>query len=502
MPDPTPPQASPPSQAGSSAKPITPEQLNQELAGSSRPSLDPQPPAPEVPKTVFKEPREDTLRIGDDKGRLMERSLDGFGEKAREMMKKKQEAPATEKESDPEKVIEVKAKAPPKSDDKKAAPAVEKKEETPKKTEEEDVPEDQRKVLAHDKPETAKRIKHFLREIAKKDEAVAEARRELEEARKKPATAVNAEEYAELKKKFEEATQTAQILRRRVEIENDPDFKAKYVEPISRAEKSIADTLGKFVNQATMKAIADAGGFGPFSRSTQQFTVTEVDPGTGENVQVTRSAAELARSWMQAIPLDDAEFIKTAMGQQRLLSEEARVAKEKEAANFKEHYEKQEAAQRAAVEGRQAAERKAAEEYSNWLAETTSKTDWLKDVEIPANATPEQRQQIEETNEFNKQLRDGLGKHPSTPLEYGQMKLEAAEAHHLRRTVGALESEVAALKEQLSKAKGAMKTTGKGGSLLTSAGKSTKEPEPSDPTDFRSGLRARATALQSGTTED
>jgi predicted RNase H-like nuclease (RuvC/YqgF family) len=87
---------------------------------------------------------------------------------------------------------------------------------------------------------------------------------------------------------------------------------------------------------------------------------------------------------------------------------------------------------------------------------------------MPDNATEEQKAEIARHNEFNAQLRSRLKKDPTNAKEYGELKLEAAESHHLRRTLGEYESKIAALEAQLAKSKNALRTTPKGGSLLKS----------------------------------
>ena len=204
---------------------------------------------------------------------------------------------------------------------------------------------------------------------------------------------------------------------------------------------------------------------------------------------VAKTAAQLAHEWLNGMNLADAEAIKSSLGKQQLLQSEKAAAKQALAAEATQYYEKQTAAQKEAQQAALASQQAAAKAYEDWVKDAATKTDFMKDREVPAGATPEQKKEIEEYNKFNAELRASLKKHPTTALEYGQLKLEAAEAHHMRRVAAEKDAEIESLKAQLARVRGATRTTSKGGSILTGGGKPPEKEEGGDPTDLKAGLR-------------
>jgi hypothetical protein len=212
--------------------------------------------------------------------------------------------------------------------------------------------------------------------------------------------------------------------------------------------------------------------------------------------QVQRSAAELAKSWLGSLPLADAELIRASLGKQLTLQEEEKAAIESAKNDAKAYFEKQTATQRQQSEAAAQAQQKTLKEYQDWLKETEEKTDWLKDRPVADDATEEQKAEAKRHNEFNEQLRARLRKDPTNAREYGELKLEAAESHHLRRTLGERDARIAELEAQLAKSKNALRTTPKGGSLLK-GGEPPKDAggiNPKDPTNFKDALRRRMLA--------
>lgn len=399
----------------------------------------------------------------------------GYKDALRKSVMKKEEEPAPE------------AKVAPKSDAKVPPSEVVK---------DEDIPEDQRRVLPHDKPDTAKRMKFFIKQADDAKKAAEQARQELDVAKKAPPTQANTEEVERLRAEYQKTQDDLLRYRRLHDIQNDTEFAAKYREPVKQVEATIESTL-KAANfgESTLKAIRDAGGFAKFSRSSQMFTVQEPDPeNEGKTRPVLRSAADISRNWLNVLPVADSEAIKAGIGKQQLLQTEEQAAIQRAQDEAKTYFENQSKGQREAAQQADVSARKIAQEFDDWVKKTESETDWMKDREAPSSATAEQKKEVEEYNQFNAQLRASLKKHPATPAEYGQMKLGAAEAHHLRRMNGQKDARIAQLEDEIKKARGAMRTTPKGGSLMAKPAGEPKKPENSNPTDYRAGLRARLQA--------
>jgi hypothetical protein len=490
------PTESAPSSATGGAKPISDSQLHKELSSSGTMQGERVPPSSESPAKQRQTTQEPGVNVtlGDDKGnRDVEPTLPNFRKAAEKMIKEKSEGGDTGepvKEKEKTKVEPEKKKAVSADD---APPAA--------KTTPDEVPEDQRRVLPHDKPDTAKRIKAILAERdAARQESQAKAK-EVEEARKAGASS---EELTKLREEHQKLSDEALRLRRRYDIDNDPEFKAKYREPVQQAEKTIEDTLKKYgFGEGTMAAIKAEGGFGAFSSSNKTFTVQESDPeNEGKTRPVTRTAAELARAWLQGLPVQDSEAIRASIGKQSLLRSEESSAISKAQEEAKGYFENQTKAQRDAQEKAQTAQQNTMKEYATWLEKTEKETDFLKDRDVPDNATSEQKKAIEEYNAFSGQLRANLRKDPTSAVEYGQLKLRAAEAEHLRRTMGDKDAEIERLREEVKRSKGAMRTTPKSGSLLKGDGEKPKgQNEMKDPTDLREGLRAGLAKFTGGDDE-
>lgn len=480
------PSAPPPSSTRPTATPITADQLGAELRKSMAPKLGDQPeprreetknrveqvtqpkevkpkensiPTEEQPRHEWKNSPQDEL-----KKRMRERVLD----KPKEVVQDEKTEPVEKKE-----VVSVDDAHPP-------AKPVDTNEEPP---------EDERKVLPHDKPATAKRINYFLRENAKLS-------KELEEARKTATaapTASNVEEFTKLKEEHAKATDELLRYRRRYDLDNDAEMKAKYDEPVTHSETAIEETLKKYkLGDETLKAIKDAGGFAAFSRSRQTFPVVKEVDGEKQAVQVT--ASELARGWLNHFDVADAELIRQSVGKQQLLGEEKKQAVNKAVEESKQYFEARQKEQGASQEAAKAHNDKLTARVKELVAAAYEETDWLKDKPIPANASDTQKKEITEYNTFTKQLRDGLLKAPTSPEEYIEVTKDAAYSHHLRRENGSLADQLKAAQAELARVKGATRTTPKAGSLLKAPDETVPEKKAisdNPMADLKANMRAR-----------
>lgn len=498
-----PPQPAPPSATGG-AKPISEAELSRELnlppMQIRQPEGEP-PPVPGKTQQTFREENPVNVTMGDDKGnRQTEATLPGFRDAAAKMLEKKAKGETTEPEP---KKKEAKPKAEPAAEQKPKEEAKPKEDTKPTQDTpslEDEVPEEHRKVLPHDAPQTAKRIKYFLSEKAKAESAIADYKKQLEELKAKAPTPANTEEIEKLRGDFQKTQEELTRYRRRYDLENDAEFKAKYHEPINAVENTIETTLKKYgFTDETLKVIKDEGGFGAFSRSNRTFPVEVTDPDDpSQKKTVYQTAAQLSRSWINGMNVADSEEIKASLGKQQLLRSEEQAARTKAMDEANQYFEQTTKAQQEAAAKQQEFQKKSADEYANWLKDAETKHDWLRDVEVPADATPEQKADLEARNEFAKTLREGLSKHPTNSAEYAQLKFSAAEAEYLRRQEKAKDDQIAALQEQLKKAKASMRTTPKAGSILHGGGKPEAKEELADPTDFRTALRRGVQKLTNG----
>lgn len=463
----------PPGAAASAAKPISPAELSRELSAPKAPSALPpgqQPPvAPPVAEQKPSPARPDFKSALRDRVKGTESKPDPAKEN---VALKPVDAPPPEPQK---KVVSFEAAVKKKEAEAKAAKETVSADDAPPPAKPaatptpEEVPEDQRRVMPHDKPDTARRIKAILAERDAAKAAVDAAKKELEDAKKAGASS---EDIKALKEEHEKLKADALRLRRLHDLKSDTEFNEKYDAPVKQVDAAITDTLKRYnFGEATLKAIESEGGFAAFSRSQKQFSITEPDPeNPGETRKVLKTAAQLSREWLSGMDVADSEAIKASLGKQQLLQSEKAAAIEKAQAEAREYFEGQTKAQREQAEATKAAQEKTMKEYTAWRDKTLAETEFLRDREIPVDATPEQKASIEDYNKFTAQLRDRLAKDPTTATEYGQLKLEAAESHHLRRTLGERDAEIAALREQLKQKSAAMRTTPKAGSLLKGDG--------------------------------
>jgi hypothetical protein len=479
----------------SSAKPISEDQLQAELSKSASPTRSEPPPPEQARVTEPPRPEDTTKRIGGTPAPKFMENVD------KAILGKKDEAkkePEAEKKDDgatgkAAATVEKKADAPKKE-------AVSKDDALPSKLPDE-ITEEEKGVMPHDSTRVRARI-IYLNNEKKRIEAERDAvKKELEEAKKQPATAANTEEVAKLKEEHERLRTEATRLRRLHDISSDTEFNARFDGQVKAAETTISETFKKYgFGEATLKAIEAEGGFAAFSGSTKSFTVQEPDPeNEGQMKPVTRTAAELSRSWLNAMNPADSEGIKALLGKQQLLQVEKKQAVQKEMDESKVYFENQTKAQREAQEKAAAETKRLADEYENFVKKTETETDWLKDQPVPEGASPEVAEQIKARNDFYAELRAELRKQPTTAAEYGEIKLRAAMAKHLERSVAEKDAEIERLTAELKKKSAAQKTTGKGGSLLVKDKSKIEDDKPAPgSTDFKSALDRRMAKVISG----
>lgn len=329
----------------------------------------------------------------------------------------------------------------------------------------------------HLKARDKKRYTELLSSLKSERTARQEHEAKVKELEAK-ATAPTKADDAELKKLRDELQATADEnlkYKRKFGLESDPEIAKRYDEPVKQAEEGITKILeGYQLGKPTMELIAKEGGFAAFSKSSRLFAfVQEVDdpanPGKKIQQRIQKSAADLTREWLNAMAPGDAEEIRSKMSAQfgardaksRFITEESAKASE----YFKQ---KSEAESKQSTE-QQAAAKQIADEYNKWTDETSAKTDWMKEQEVPAGATPEQKASIEASNAFAKDVKGFLKKPPATREEYQAMVYDAAEARHLRRTASTKDARIKELEAQVGRLQAGSSTTPKKGSIMPGA---------------------------------
>lgn len=462
----------------SSARPITDEQLQAELSKTKSPPQEERQATPQEQK-----PDAEKQHVGTTPS-VMDALKKGMADKAA----KKKDEPEPQNLDEEDKVPAKKEEAQKKEDAPKKKEAVSADDAPPPaKGVEVTLSEEEKGVMPHDSARVRARIIYLNNEAKKAAAEAAQAKKELEEAKKAPPSAASAEEVAKLKAEHQKLQDEATRLRRRYDWENDGETKAKYREPVEQAEKTIEEAFKRNnFAEPTLKAIKDAGGFAAFSRSKATYPVVVTEDGEEKTVQYT--AAELARSWLARMPIADAQLINQSVGRQEDLKTQEIAARTKAEEDAKAYFENQTAAQRQAQEAAQATNKRLADEYEAWAKKTEGETDWLKDADVPADASEDDKKAIAERNAFSAELRAQLKDHPKTPQEYGALKFNAAKAKYLERTLADKDADIERLTSELKKKAAAGRTTPKGGSLLRGDPKPKEEKPKEGNTDVMGSL--------------
>lgn len=475
------------------AMPISPDQLQAAISKPAQPPVQKEAPKEvaaaikdEAPKEAQKQeaaPKQDAEQ------KKPSPNLASIGDEVERKMNEKKAATEAKAKEEAKPKTEAKIDAPAKTD---AAPAAE-----------EEISAEERGIMPHDSERVRKRINHFLKKDAAQQTEINKIKAELEAAKKLPQTAVNLEEVEKLKKDHADAQNELIRFRRLHEVKNDPEFRAKYHEPVAKIEETVEGIFKKYkLDEGTLKTVKDAGGFAAFSESSKAYPIVQADPDNpGQTVTVHKTGGQLLHGWLNsgAINPVDAETIKASLGKQALLKMEAQAAEQKAQEEAKGYFENQTAAQRKAQEEAQAVNKKHETEYTEWLGKTQAETDWLKDVTLPDNASEDDKKSIVEQNSLRKELRESLQKHPSTAFEYGQLKLDAAKSRYLERNMADKDAEIARLTEQLKSTKAASKTTAKSGSLLAGSRQApTEKAKTIDPSNPLAGFDEKMKALSTG----
>lgn len=339
----------------------------------------------------------------------------------------------------------------------------------------EEIPEEELQVLPHDKPKTAKRISALLQKIAKVTEEATTTKKERDErdaklkeletqlATVKTVDPKTEEEIAGMKKELN-------MHRRRYDLDKDPEVKQKFDSRIEKASAEIDAAMPEMLKknnagEGLIALIKEEGGWSKFSKSGRIVALAG-----GEKV----TASDLADQIVGALPFSDRkvvdaitmEQISVKRERERFLEAEIKAAdeffktKDQEAAKGTEDYQKM--------------VKDAEQTIKKWQDKVAVENAFLKEKEIPANASAEEKKSIAEENEHAKTMNAALKKNLNTKDLDGMLNivLEAVQFHQEKRQSKKLADEVSKLKaelkaksEELDRVKTSGKTTTKGGSL-------------------------------------
>lgn len=336
------------------------------------------------------------------------------------------------------------------------------------------VADDELAVLPHDKPKTAKRIQALLNKVKEWETTATTTKKEAEERAAKLADLekklgeVSSRDPAtdeKVKKQLDELA----MFRRRYELDQDPEIKTRFDARVEATETAIVATLKKRgFGDPLLNLIKEEGGWRAFSDSSRVLSIPDGEGGTR---QVT--ASELADLALKQLPLGERKEVEAAMMEQVQTKRDRERFFKEEQAKANDFFKKKDEDVR-----RQTAEQAKQFEEAKKTIETWQKTveasDWLKDRELPANATLEAKAEVDEWNKQNKQLKSILAKNLSanklddllpiiqeSVLYYNERRAGA----QLRRENERLKAELAAKEEAMTKFKTAGRSTQKSGSI-------------------------------------
>lgn len=382
---------------------------------------------------------------------------------------------------------------------------VKKPEEKAEDKDEDEIADDELQVLPNDKPKTAKRIQALLKRVEAVQQAEASTKKELQD-RDAKLKELN-EQLAKVKTvdpKTEEGIQKAKdelsMLRRRYDLDNDPEIKTKFDGRNESAEKSIIDTLTKFgAGDAILKIIKEEGGWTKFAESGRSYTLKA--PIIKDGVEVTTvTGAEFADVIVAQLPLTARRSVDAAMVDQAQTKREKERFFQDEQGKANQFFQEREQNAKKQTDDYQNRVKDAAKTIENWEKEITTKNKWLQEQELPDNATPEQKKTIGEDNK-HAQLLKGLIKQALSINKVEdslEVVLDSVRYHQERRDKGkaldrvkTLEAELVVKQKEIDKFKRGG-TTVRGGSLNGGGGAAAPGREDAKPKSLEDALDAIA----------
>lgn len=335
---------------------------------------------------------------------------------------------------------------------------------------EEVIPEEELQVLATDKPKTAKRIQALLKKVETVNSTYAATKKERDELDAK---------RAELEKKLSEVKSVdpktdeavkAQLdelamFRRRYDLDKDPEVKTKYDDRIVSAEKPIVDILTRHgAGEALLNVIKEEGGWLKFSQSTRPVTLKDGPA----------PAAEVADLILQTLPFGDRRTLESLATEQITTKREKDRYYEEQQKTASEYFKnKEDQAAKGSVEYQKQVE-EARKMIEAWNKDVHEKHDWLKEKEVPATASAEQKAALEDDNKYTRQLKGLLKKAVETKDISGMLEvvLDSVQYYQERRAhsktqaaLAAEKKEVKRLQDELDKFKNAGKSVSRAGSI-------------------------------------
>lgn len=406
-------------------------------------------------------------------------------EKTAAVEDKGNEAPPESKE--PEVVVEKKTAAPAN----KSAETV---------SAEDDVTDDELKVLPHDKPKTARRIDKLLKKISDAEQAITTTRAEAKEKADRLAKleedlakASNIDPMAN--EKVKQHLDELAMYRRRYNLESDPAIKQRFDDRVSNAENAIHKSLiSKGLPETLLAEVKNEGGWLKFADSERVIKLQN-----GKEM----TAAELAEAIKAQLPVSERRAIEALELEQIQTRRDKDVYFQEETSKAKEYFSEQENMTKKQQEEYGKRLTDANKVVAEWKQKFKAENAWLKEKEIAAGVTPEQKAELEDHNKHAKQLNSLIDKHLAAKdldsmievlvdsIRYHQERRELASALDTNKK---LQAQLKAKQDEIDRFKKADSTIQRSGSLRVSPVGSNGENASEKP----QGLEAAFDALAAG----
>ena len=315
-------------------------------------------------------------------------------------------------------------------------------------------------------PNLSKRHQERMKFLAAQAKKATDLETKVKDLETKAGTATSQEEFNKIKDRQEAAEKELLKYRRRFELESDPEIKKNYDDVIKSADEGIIEKLKGHLSEKTIDLVNKMGGFSAFANSSQMFQVPVTDE-NGETVSRPITASNLARQWLNSLPLTDSKYIEAKMIERVNKSDEKTRRMAELAADAENHFKGQQEAQKKAFEAQQAAGVEASKRYENWAIDWQKKQDWMKEKEGD-----------EEHNKIVNEARQLLVKTVSVKNidEVTELAGQLASVPYYKSQLARMQKENEELKQKVSGLGQAVRTTPRpGGSSLAASSRSTSK---------------------------
>ena len=394
-------------------------------------------------------------------------------EKARPLFEPKEEVKVESNEK-PEEVVDPETKAEVVVEKKTAKPS----DAAPV---EDDVPEDELKVLPHDKPKTAQRINKLLKKLSEAQDVVTNTRKEAEEKALKLAKLE--EDLAKVQgvdpmanEKVQQHLDELAMYRRRYSLESDPEINQKFDGRVTNAENEIAKKLTTHgLPESLVTVIKNEGGWLKFSDSQRV-----IDLQNGKSM----TAAELAEAIKAQLPTSERRSIDALELEQIQTKRDKDVYFQEETKKAKDYFSQRENLTKQQIEEQKQRFEQANKVVGEWKTKFKAENAWLQEKALDAKLTPEQKAELEDHNKHAKQLNQIIDKHLGAKDIDSMLEVlvDSIRYHQERRELASvldknkkLESQLKAKQDEIDRFKKADSSIQRGGSLRASPSASASE---------------------------